>query len=173
MLECHLTRTDDCSFDDSKGGCQGNQKQKSHQNKKVANDSFESTFMAEVHVIGQLVSASGFTDNSLSCKWKITFGDNWRVIAGTTEGLSQLDCPEAGDTSYFCHPIDVHFLTSGLQGWPRFELEVWQQDPYRRSFPAAYGFIHVPSTPGRHRIECLTWKAVSSGSDEVLPSFLG
>lgn len=150
-----------------------NKRAKSQQNKKVANDleSTKCSFMAEVHVIGQVIGAAGFTDTGLSCKWKITFGDNWRLISGPSEGLTQLDYPEAGDIAYFCHPIDLHFLTSGLQGWPRFELEVWEQDSYRRTFLSAYGFIHVPSTPGRHQIECLTWKLVSSGPEEVLPSF--
>jgi len=31
--------------------------------------------MAEVHVIGQLVGASGFPDQSLFCKWGIHIGE--------------------------------------------------------------------------------------------------
>lgn len=30
--------------------------------------------MAEVHIIGQIVGASDFPDNSLYCKWSITHG---------------------------------------------------------------------------------------------------
>ncbi len=30
--------------------------------------------MAEVHIIGQIVGASDFPENSLYCKWSITHG---------------------------------------------------------------------------------------------------
>jgi hypothetical protein len=30
--------------------------------------------MAELHIIGQILSASDFPDNSLYCKWSVTAG---------------------------------------------------------------------------------------------------
>ena len=129
--------------------------------------------MAEVHVFGQILSGSGFTGTRLSCKWKITFGSCWKAIEGSVEGVTQLDFPQTGDTSFFCHPIDVHFLTTGIQGWPRLEIEVWQQDPYRHTSPVAYGFVHIPPTPGKHQVDCLTWRPIGSQFEEVLSVFTG
>jgi len=129
--------------------------------------------MAEVHVIGQVTGASDFSNPCLSCRWKLVFGANWRPIEGSIEGLTQLDCPQTGNTAHFSHPIDVHFLTSGLQGWPKFEFEVWQQDSYRRTFPVAYGFLQLPSTPGRHQLTCLTWRPIASGLEEIVSVFSG
>jgi B9 domain-containing protein 2 len=129
------------------------------------------SYMAEVHVFGQIVSASGFHEHSVSCKWKLSFGNNWKAVEGLTEGLTQLDNPQSGLTSFLCHPLDVHFLTSGLQGWPKFHFEVWQQDTYGRSSPAGYGLLHLPVTPGRHQIQCLTWRPVGSLTDEVVSLF--
>lgn len=37
--------------------------------------------------------------------------------------------------------------------------------------PAGYGFAHVPCEPGRHRIECPTWKPVGNYLDQVYTLF--
>lgn len=127
--------------------------------------------MAEVHVFGQIRCASGFREHRIACKWKLSYGNNWKAVEGLTEGLTQLDNAQSGFTSFLCHPIDVHFLTSGLQGWPKFQFEVWQEDSYGRSSPAGYGFLHLPATPGRHEIQCLTWRPVGRLTDEVTSIF--
>ena len=36
--------------------------------------------MAEVHVIGQLSSATGFQKSALFCKWSLQTGGAWKVI---------------------------------------------------------------------------------------------
>lgn len=73
--------------------------------------------MAEMHVIGQLIGASGFPDNRLFCKWGIHYNGGWKVLEGLTEGQTQIDNPQNEDIAYWCHPIDIHFATRGLQGW--------------------------------------------------------
>ena len=35
--------------------------------------------MAEVHVIGQITSASGFSKSALFCKWGLQTGGAWKV----------------------------------------------------------------------------------------------
>ena len=47
--------------------------------------------MAEVHVIGQLISGSGFPHSSLFCRWGIHTGGAWKVLAGLKEGQTQVD----------------------------------------------------------------------------------
>lgn len=129
--------------------------------------------MAEVHIIGQIVSASDFPQKSISCRWKLNFGPDWKAVEGLTSGLTQLDTPQLGEICYLCHPIDVHLVTSSLDGWPRFQLEVWQCDFYGRYSPVGYGCLIVPSTPGKHRIECETWKPIGSLSDKLYSLFTG
>uniref|UniRef100_A0A8B9VCT4 B9 domain-containing protein 2 n=1 Tax=Anas zonorhyncha TaxID=75864 RepID=A0A8B9VCT4_9AVES len=72
--------------------------------------------MAELHVIGQLVGASGFPQRRLFCKWGLHAGSAWKLLEGLREGQTQVDDPQAGDTAFWCHPIDVHYATKGLQG---------------------------------------------------------
>uniref|UniRef100_A0A8C2SS20 B9 domain-containing protein 2 n=1 Tax=Coturnix japonica TaxID=93934 RepID=A0A8C2SS20_COTJA len=72
--------------------------------------------MAEVHVIGQLLGASGFSQRRLFCKWGLHAGNAWKVLGGLREGQTQVDDPQADDMAHWCHPLDVHFATKGLQG---------------------------------------------------------
>jgi len=43
-------------------------------------------------------------------------------------------------------PLDLHYSTSTIHGWPKFQCEVWSHDSYGRNSLAGYGFCHV-STP--------------------------
>ncbi|KAG7275388.1 hypothetical protein CRUP_021586 [Coryphaenoides rupestris] len=114
--------------------------------------------MAELHVIGQIVGASGFPRSSLFCKWGVHAGGAWRLLSGLKEGQTQVDFPQTGDTAYWSHPIDLHYATKGLQGWPKLHLQVWHQDSFGRCQLYGYGYCHVPSSPGHHRLRCATWR---------------
>lgn len=129
--------------------------------------------MAEVHVFGQLIGATGFADHNLSCKWTLHCSSNWKVVEGLVEGQTQLDNPQTEDITYWCHPIDIHLLVTGIQGWPKIEFEVWKQDFYGRNTLTSYGFVHVPCEPGFHRLECFTWKPVGNYVDQVYSLFTG
>ena len=50
--------------------------------------------MAEVHIIGELVGASGFPSGNLCCKWGLTLGSAWKVLEGLQEGQTQVDHPQ-------------------------------------------------------------------------------
>uniref|UniRef100_A0A3B3ZNW7 B9 domain-containing protein 2 n=1 Tax=Periophthalmus magnuspinnatus TaxID=409849 RepID=A0A3B3ZNW7_9GOBI len=88
--------------------------------------------MAELHVIGQIVGASGFPQNSLFCKWGVHTGGAWRLLSGLKEGQTQVDNPHIGEMAYWSHPIDLHFATKGLQGWPKIHLQL------KMSLPTLY-----------------------------------
>ena len=127
--------------------------------------------MAELHVFGQIVGAKDFQDHCLSCKWTLRTSSNWKVVEGLTEGQTQVDHPQVEDAAYWSHPIDIHMIATGLQGWPKLDFEVWRQDFYGRTFLASYGFTHIPSEPGFHRLECHTWKPVGNFRDQVYAMF--
>lgn len=130
--------------------------------------------MAELHLFGQLVGGSGFDlDCKLSCRWKIINGGGWRVVEGLIEGYTQLDNPQSGDIAYWSHPIDVHLLATGIGGWPKIEIEVWKQDNFGRVSLSSYGCLHVPSEPGNHDINCMTWKPCGNFIDQLFSLFTG
>uniref|UniRef100_T1JIR5 B9 domain-containing protein 2 n=1 Tax=Strigamia maritima TaxID=126957 RepID=T1JIR5_STRMM len=129
--------------------------------------------MAEVHVIGQIVGASGFPTQSLFCKWGLHAGGAWKIISGVKEGQTQIDISQFDNKSYWSHPIDVHFATKGIQGWPKFYFQVWHHDRFGRDELYGYGFCHIPTTPGIHHLDCPTWRPTGSLFDSVNQFFLG
>lgn len=129
--------------------------------------------MAELHIIGQIVGASGFPQNSLFCKWGVHSGGAWRLLSGLKEGQTQVDTPQTGDIAYWSHPIDLHYATKGLQGWPKIHLQVWHQDSFGRCQLYGYGYCHVPSSPGHHRLSCVTWRPIGSWQEQLAQMFVG
>lgn len=123
--------------------------------------------MAEVHVIGQILEAEDFSDSSLFVKYIINAGSCWTLLEGFSEGQTALSTAstsltdDKGDQKHpWSHPIDVHYSTKGLQGWPKIELHVWGVDWLGKCNISAYGFINLPMKPGFHELTCYTWRPV-------------
>ncbi|KAG7163571.1 B9 domain-containing protein 2-like [Homarus americanus] len=129
--------------------------------------------MAEVHIIGQVTGASGFPKASLFCKWILQFGGGWKVVEGLVEGQTQADQSEVDDTVCWCHPVDIHLATRGIQEWPKFLIQVYRQDDVGRIDLCGYGIIHVPTKPGHHKMTCHTWRPVGTFAEELRRTFLG
>ena len=87
--------------------------------------------------------------------------------------LYAIDVEPAGDTAVWAHPIDVHFSTTSLQGWPRVLVEVWSEDTFGRHVLAGYGAAFVPCAPGEHSVEVVTLRPVGSTSAQLKAWFLG
>ena len=50
--------------------------------------------MPEIHIIGELETATGFPTQNLFCKWKVIADDNyWELLGGKAEGQTQVDFP--------------------------------------------------------------------------------
>nr|CAD7575698.1 unnamed protein product [Timema californicum] len=97
----------------------------------------------------------------------------WKVISGLKDGQTHVDNPEYDEAAHWCHPLDVHFATKGIQGWPKLHLQVYHQDRFGRSEIYGYGFCHIPTSPGSHFIDCVTWRPVGSWRDQFTQFFLG
>ncbi|XP_056395043.1 B9 domain-containing protein 2 isoform X2 [Hyla sarda] len=129
--------------------------------------------MAEVHIIGQIVGASSFPQHSLFCKWGVHTGGAWKLLSGTVEGQTQVDNPQNEDMAFWSHPIDIHFATKGLQGWPKLHLQVWHQDSFGRNELYGYSFLHIPSTPGTHTLLSPTWRPLGTWQEQISQMFVG
>lgn len=58
-------------------------------------------------------------------------------------------------------------------GWPKLYFQVWHQDEYGRDQFCSYGFCHIPTSYGYHKLQCITWKPLSSFCDRIYEYFLG
>ncbi|KAK8777190.1 hypothetical protein V5799_029465 [Amblyomma americanum] len=100
--------------------------------------------------------------------------ENWTLLEGSKEGQTQVDRHRYDDNrAVWCHPVDVHFSTRGIQDWPKLVVQVWHQDDYGRNELIGYGSCHLPSSPGFAKVDCATWRPVGTLLEEVSRQFLG
>jgi len=114
--------------------------------------------MAEAHFIGQIVGATGFEERNLFCRWGIVAGSGWRKLEGDEHGRTQIDHPQDEEMALWAHPVDVHYATSTISGWPRIHFQVWSEDIFGRKELAGYGFSFLPTVAGEFSLECVTWR---------------
>ena len=93
--------------------------------------------------------------------WVIA-GDNWKVLQGVTEGQTQSDTPRIGPISNWNHPLDVHWATRGLRGWPRLHMQIFHLDSYSGSNLIGYASVSLPTRPGIHSIEVAAWRPLGN-----------
>eukprot|EP00035_Acanthoeca_spectabilis_P020457 m.433016 g.433016 ORF g.433016 m.433016 type:complete len:179 (+) comp17518_c0_seq1:220-756(+) len=129
--------------------------------------------MAQLHVIGELVGGKDFPSCDLFCKFGLVTGPDWRLLEGHESGQTQVDHPTMSNMAQWSHPIDVHYATKGVQGWPKIHLEVWHHDTFGRSEIYGYGFCHVPTTPGMHTVDVATWRPVGNVFQQAQSYFVG
>eukprot|EP00891_Asterochloris_glomerata_P006645 jgi/Astpho2/6645/fgenesh1_pm.00101_%23_16_t len=120
--------------------------------------------MAELHVVGEIVGASGFSSKDIFCKWGLAFGRAWEHLEGETSGQTQT---ATGRSPVWAHPVDAHFLCKGLSGWPKLHFQVWRQSSRGRADICGYGFCHVPTASGVYDLECTTWAPDGTFAERV------
>ncbi|XP_032676754.1 B9 domain-containing protein 2-like [Odontomachus brunneus] len=129
--------------------------------------------MAELHIVGQILSAKNFKEIRLFCKWSFCVGNGWKIISGLEEGQTQESCDFYVNNPIWDHPIDLHYTTKTLQNSPKLLLQVFCRDNYERILFLSYGIYNVPLSPGSHILECHTWKPVGNWKDKLQNKFLG
>jgi B9 domain-containing protein 2 len=136
--------------------------------------------MAEVHLIGTILGASEFSASSLCCRYDIIAGDSWTLLEGNSSGQTHVDSPSNESSVIWNQPIDLHFNTKSLSGWPKLAVKVFNQDLFGRNvlcnllfMKGAYGFTHIPSSPGIHTVDIHTWRPVGTKAEEIWTKFLG
>jgi len=133
--------------------------------------------VAAVYIHGQVLGGTGFPggNRGLHCQWELVTGTNWRATQGLTKGHTQLDFPVDPEEAVWAHPVEVHYAVEDrVQGWPKFQVQVFQEDQYGRDELVGYGFVHVPSAPGIHEVQCSCWRPMSpEWNHEVQAFFVG
>ncbi|UXI15696.1 neural stem cell-derived dendrite regulator [Sarcoptes scabiei] len=129
--------------------------------------------MAELFIIGQIVGAENFQTKSLYCKWKLIIGSGWKILEGIAEGQTQIDSTCNGDFACWQHPIDLHLVTKGIQGWPKIIFEIWHKNSLDQNSLIGYGVVNVPSQPGSKKILCPCWRPIGSVLDRLAQMFNG
>mmetsp|Transcript_983 Transcript_983/g.1865 ORF Transcript_983/g.1865 Transcript_983/m.1865 type:complete len:188 (-) Transcript_983:55-618(-) len=120
--------------------------------------------MAELHVVGCIEGGENFDEPALFCKWSVITDDGrhdakrWNLLEGVASGQTQVDIAKEGYMSVWSFPLDLHYSTTTIHGWPKFSCEVWAHDQFGRNLLAGYGFCHIPTTPGIYELSVCTWR---------------
>ncbi|CAM9570631.1 unnamed protein product, partial [Hapterophycus canaliculatus] len=127
-------------------------------NRRSLRDRVAAEEAPEVHFIGEISGAEGF-GSGISCRFRVEGGRHWTCLAGLEEGQTHVMNASYGETfAPWNHPIDLHYTTKSIQGWPRLMLQVWQLDTHGRNVLRGYGFRHLPSTPGFSQASVPCWR---------------
>lgn len=136
--------------------------------------------MPEIHYLGQIISGKGLLEDSTegaSVRWKVDTGKAWQILGGSQQGQTQVSYCKARDTEAipFNHPIDLHYAEAGLQGWgaPRISFQCYRLDWTGRRILVGYGFEHLPTAPGHHRMEINMWRPTGTRNQELEAYLLG
>jgi B9 domain-containing protein 2 len=78
----------------------------------------------------------------------LEWGKAWSLLAGDETSQTQYSAASNDGVYIWNHPIDVHFATASMQGWPRIIIQLFELDEYGRSILSGYGFTHLPTNPG-------------------------
>eukprot|EP01041_Mallomonas_annulata_P002956 gene2956-5806_t len=138
--------------------------------------------LPEIHLLGQLTSAIGVTDDGsegITIRWKVDVPASWQLLGGDSSGQTQVSygrMDRGGQESVpLNHPLDLHYAQTGYQDWgaARILVQAYKMDSFGRRILGGYGFIHLPFTSGFHKLELCLWRPVGSPEQEVAAYFLG
>ncbi|KAL0849212.1 hypothetical protein ABMA28_013547 [Loxostege sticticalis] len=131
--------------------------------------------MAELHVLGQLQGVSNFQDSSsLFCRYSFQAGPNWTVISGCPEGQTVSGKLDYAKSVIWSHPLDIHYITKGIQGWPKLVLQVSCLDSIGRAWVVGYSCCSLPVVPGHHVLDIPCWLPIATTlTDRIREYFLG
>ena len=121
-----------------------------------------------VMATGQIEGAKFEGHDSLYCRYAFSMGEDWTVMKGVEEGITQLSSAsgassEGGQAAVWNFPIDVTFRSTCAHGWPQIIVSVYGTDAFGRSdMILGYGAIHLPIAPGRHELYVNTFRPLAS-----------
>jgi len=76
-----------------------------------------------------------------------------------------------GDFTPLEHPLDLHYTSKAIRGWPKMLIEVWQEDEHGRNTISGYGLLTFPIAPGEFELEIHCWRPKGSIMDSLLGTF--
>ena len=137
--------------------------------------------MAEIHIIGQLVSGHGIHlpyAVPVFCTLTVTGIDDESWIPlnrASTEGTSASISCLAGDGTYIWQqPVDLHYAFSSMVKWPRLAVDLMSIHPVTsESFIIARGSVSLPVSAGYRELSCQLARRNLTRHDQLRFNVLG
>ncbi|KAF2365745.1 B9 domain [Trinorchestia longiramus] len=117
------------------------------------------------NVRGVVEKGDDFDGDDLCVSYCYTFGQDWQLLAGLEEGVSQTTRLSHGPDQHFVwnFPLDVTFSSTNPYGWPQLVLYVYGKDFFGTDIVRGYAAVHMPICPGQHmrRLSCFVPSSAS------------
>ncbi|XXQ36340.1 B9 domain-containing protein 1 [Plasmodiophora brassicae] len=122
----------------------------------------ESSFF--VMVSGQVDSCTMLGVDTLYCRYSFRYGHDWTYMHGLEYGMSQIAKTSGASGGRFLwnYPIDLTMRSTNPSGWPKLVVSVYGFNMFGKDVVRGYGFVHVPTTPGRHERHVRLYRPRSS-----------
>ncbi|VDP13533.1 unnamed protein product, partial [Soboliphyme baturini] len=93
--------------------------------------------------------------SNVYCKYTFAYGQDWSVVAGIEDGITQLSHPSQVATTrgqfVFNFPLEITFSSTNPCGWPRLVLSCYGTDFFGHDVIRGYGATTLPVSPGSHK----------------------
>jgi B9 domain-containing protein 2 len=124
--------------------------------------------MPEIDIIGSILSGSYFGAADAFLRFRLFAGAGWTPLESSGSGQTQTSRADpVTDILTWSHPIEMHYATTTLAGWPRVAVAVWQVDAFGRNEISGYGVTFVPPSPGVHIVDVACWRPQGSTLQEL------
>lgn len=126
-------------------------------------DELESSFI--VQCVGQVKSGNLENNDYLYCRYFITYGDDWDILGGLDNGLSQIACHNhlsVDGEVVWNFPLDISFKSTNIHGWPRIAVGVYGIDFFGRDVIRGYGSALVPMQSGTHQVRVEMYRPIAN-----------
>eukprot|EP00892_Ulva_mutabilis_P001671 jgi/Ulvmu1/11504/UM077_0053.1 len=127
-----------------------------------------------VIVTGQIDSCTIPGVDNGYCKWGLSIGEDWNVLNGLGEGVTQLARRGRGASPEMVwnFPIDLTFQSTNAFGWPKLHFSVYGIDFLGTDVVQGYGFTHIPCCSGRFPLKVHLFKPKTKMGITGLQSWL-
>lgn len=128
-----------------------------------------------VMITGQIESGEfpAGIDN-LYCKYSFTHGNDWSIVAGVEEGITQITRKSFDPRQLLVwnFPLELTFKSTNAFGWPQLVLSIYGIDEFGRDVVRGYGTVHVPVAAGQHHRDVPVFVPRSSSGAQSFTSWL-
>ncbi|RWS17119.1 B9 domain-containing protein 1-like protein [Dinothrombium tinctorium] len=106
-----------------------------------------------LNVFGQIEKGHFPGMDNLYCKYALVYGDDWSLVSGLEEGVSQIARKSTDERQIFTWnmPLDLTFKSTNPHGWPQIVVAVYGYDIFKNDVVRGYGQTHIPPIPGSHK----------------------
>jgi B9 domain-containing protein 1 len=112
--------------------------------------------------------------DNLYCHFSYHMGQDWSVISGQEEGLTQVGQRGGHRQNVVWNfPIDLSLKSTNVFGWPQIVLAVYGLDGFGRDVIRGYGSMHLPTSTGRHELHIRLFVPQSASPLQRLTAWVG